>query len=726
MGFRAHIALLLLAAPVAAWADGVGGYIEEDYNHTRTRSTDDLGTRDSTIDQLIQRYRLSLDRSFFPQLRFTGIGSFEQINSWMSGYGASDSWTRTAGAYATLLGGDAFLNGGAAYNYQLAKTSADGNTLVLQEPSFTIGWRPADLPSLSLRVSRQRIYDTFDTQDLATLNALFAAAYRPVRDFSLQYTASYTGADDRVHDTQTDTVTQLFRADWMRASMWSGRASAAAGVGLVDRRTQVVLSGPGGKLITPQQPVAGLFAIERFPATPDLDTLTASPGLIDFPNTTTNTDIDLGYTPRLANDDDARDLGLQFADVLTKVNTLYLFVNQQLPEPIWRSFQFSVWSSIDNLHWTEITSTPQVTFTPILNRFEITIPATAAPYLKLVTHPLDPAVAGTDKRWASIFVTELQPLLVTDVAGSGQWQANTGATANVNFRTLLFTRDLSYDFTGLLSRNAQTGSPTLLTYVISNGLSYSRKLTTALLLSARVARQDMDQSSGHQGVVQYSAGLAANELPTLSHNLVYSGQSTWANNGYSSTQSLSLYNRAAPYRGISLMAGGSYSVGTVPSGQVLRNKSLTVSTSVQPHRTLTLTGAFGHADSLATGGNSPRVSTATNRIDGTLSWAPIQAIYFAGGVTRLIGSRGPITLFNGSASASPFPRGDLQLGISWNETYQQGGAQDGAMTRLWGPTARWTVRPGTILTVSYSVLDNDAPSLRTSDRTFSALLQIAL
>lgn len=725
MRLRAHIALLLVAAP--AWADGVSGFLEGDYTHTKTSTTDETGTQNSTIDQLVQRYRLSLDRTFWPLLRFTGTGSFEQVNSWTAGYGASDAWTRTTGAYATLLAGNAVLNSGVAYNFQVARNSTDATSLVLEEPSLTIGWRPADLPSISLRVSRQHIYDTQrENQDLATLNGLLAASYRPIRQLSLQYTGTYTGADDRVHDTQTNTITQLFRADWMQPSLWNGRATFGAGAGIVDRRNEVVVSGAGGKLVTAQAPAAGLFVIERFPATVELDTLTPESGLIDFPNTTAPTAADLGYTPRLSNDNDARDLGLQFTDILTKVNTFYVFVNQQLPDPIWRSFQWSAWRSDDNLHWTEITASPQVTFTPLLNRFEITIPTTAAPYLKLVTHPLDPAVAGTDKRWASIFVTELQPLLITDVSGAGKWQATTTETGNVNFRTLLFTRDLAYDFTGLFSRNTVTGAPTFLTYILSNGLSYAHKLTNALVFSARVARQDMDQSTGHQGILQYSAGLAANELPTLNHNLVYSGQSIWAANGYSNTQTLSLYNRAIPYRGVSLLAGGSYGVVGTVTGQTVRNAALTASTTLQPHRTLTLSGTFGHSDSVATGGGWPRTATATNRIDATASWAPIPAVYLAGGISRLVSNRAPITLFNGSASASPFPRGDLQLGFSWTETYQQGGALDGATVRLYGPNARWTIRPGTLLTVSYSVLDNDAPAVRTSARTFSAVLQIAL
>ncbi|HUJ25227.1 MAG TPA: hypothetical protein VLW85_04360, partial [Myxococcales bacterium] len=610
----------VLLAAGAAFGDGITGYVEEDFVHADTDLTDNAGnTQKTSSDQFTQRYRLNLDRSFFPLLRLNAGGLFEQVNLWTAD-GTEESFerTRAGNGFANLLLGGNVLSGAASYNYRTTQDLQVPGRIILDEPSLSLNYRPGELPTFNFRLARTHIWDTAHQQeDLATLLAMMNASWQPVRLLNLQYTVSYSQPDDRLHSTETEQVVQTAHADWTR-DLGKG-ASVAAGLNVNDQRFEVTSSGPNSTLITPQAPIAGLSLVEAFPAVATLDTLTPQPALIDG-NTTAASSIDLGTVIRLGGDQNLRDLGVQFADLITKVNTFYLYVDRTLPLDVSRTFHFDAYQSLDNITWQQVALSGTPIFNEVLNRFEITIPATANRYLKIVTLPLDPAVT-LDKRYSSILVTELQTLLITPV-GVTPWQANTRAVANFSGRTPVVLPGLFADVNGIVSHNTATGQPTLNTWLLTEGLSYTRKLSPVVLLNARVSRQDDDQSFGHEGLFIYTASLAVTPLPTLSHSLIYSGQSIWNQQGFGDSNSLSFYNRLAPYRGIGLLAGGSYSVIQNPGGTVLETGSVLLNGTVQPHPTLTLSGTWGYSQSVTTGGGQPRSVQDTNRVDTGITWNP--------------------------------------------------------------------------------------------------------
>src|SRR6478672_9039450 len=98
MRVAAQIAAAVALASASAWADGITGLIEETYSHNRSRISDQSGAEQSTVaDQLVQRYRLAFDRSFFPLMRFNAGGTFEQFNAASDTGGvSSDLSSRTA------------------------------------------------------------------------------------------------------------------------------------------------------------------------------------------------------------------------------------------------------------------------------------------------------------------------------------------------------------------------------------------------------------------------------------------------------------------------------------------------------------------------------------------------------------------------------------------------------------------------------------------------------
>lgn len=717
MRVRVHIAALLAAG--AAYGEGITGYVEEDYSHTDLRTDANGVETRSAQDAILQRYHLNLDHGFYPQLRFSGGGTFEQQNAW--GGQSGSGWTRTLGGFGQLAAGNRVLNSTAAYNYRTERQSGSNDHLVLEEPSITVGWRPSLLPQFSLRVARTHTYDVErQIEDLAVWTALFTARYSAGNDLTLQYSAIYTNPNDRLNDTDTRSISQLTRADYLH-NFWEGRASISAGAAVNDRRTETTTAGAGGTLSTPQTPVSAMALVQKFPATVQLDTLVDNGALSDGNTSQGIAGLDIGTAQSAGTEIDPREIGARFADILTPVNTLYVYVDRQLPAQISASFQWTAWQSDDNLHWAQIAIPAPIVFGTFLNRFEITIRTTAAHFLKVVVSPLAESVT-TDRRFSSILVTELQLYLVTPALRTSGWQAQTRELFNSAARVQI-TKTVAYDFTGLFVHGTQTGGATLNTWLIGNGLSYARRFNPIFFGNARIARQDQDQSSGHQGVFVYSASLAATPLATLSHNLVYSGQLLTDSHGANTiTNSLSFYNRATPYRGTGLLAGAGYNLIKAPSGLLLRSAQLTFGASAQPHRTLSFSGLFAHSDTVSEGGGTPRAAQATNRVDGSMSFNPVPALYVSTTISRLITNGVGRTLANGTGSFSPFAGGALQFALSYTETYQE----PSQLTRIIVPTLRWNVRPGSLLTVSYTVLDATGLGAGTHARTFDVNFQTTL
>jgi len=248
----------------------------------------------------------------------------------------------------------------------------------------------------------------------------------------------------------------------------------------------------------------------------------------------------------------------------------------------------------------------------------------------------------------------------------------------------------AYDLSAILSKSPGTHA-----YYLINGLSYGRRMAEIVSLDARIARQDQQQQQAHQGLFLYSAALTVNEWPTLGHSLVYSGQVS--ESGAATINSLSLYNRATPYRGIGLLAGGSVNYTAQPSGQTTRNDIVTVSATIQPHRAVTVTSGYAYsATRPISGGGS---SSLNNRLEGTVTFAPVPALFVSGGLSHVIVDRQSYTLANGAATVSPFREGALQFSLNVSQTLEPGGQ----VSKVFSAVARWYIHRATTLTAAYTV-----------------------
>jgi hypothetical protein len=719
----AIVAALLLSSR-AAFAEGFTGYVEEDYTRTRSTVSDQAGgsTRNDA-DQFTQRYRLAYDRYLWPLVHLGVGGAFEQVLGTSTvGDASTDLDGRTTNLFGNLALGNQVLGAVGGYNRQeqTAGTTTIPFGFVSEDINALLFWRPDGLPWLTLRLARPTLYDRdHRLQDITTNQALFTATYLPIQQIDLRYALDYQQPTDRVHQTETNTITQSARASY-DDRVFNGRSTVSLAVNVVNQRFEVTESSPGGTTTTVLAPIAGFSLVETFPATPAQDTLVPNAQLIngDF---TASAGMNIGTSVSLSGDVRDRDLGAQLADAATSVNVIRVWVDKQLPPTVAATLGWAAWTSNDNATWTQAPLTGPVVFDPFQPRFDIPFRLSQARYLKVVTKPLG-ASATLDPQFRDVFVTEIQLLLVSAAPAPNGPQTTTGATINASARTQLFdTPLLAHDISLFATRGERPGSSAQNTYLLTNGLTFTRRLSEIFVANARVARQDGDQSRGHESEWLYTASMAATPLATLTGSVVYSGKYDTNALGSTSTNSISLFTQATPYRGIGLLLDAGYGVVGLPTGQSSELTSATFSATLQPHQALTLTTTVGHSASVTTGGGLPRSSTVTNRIEGTLTFSPVRALYISAGASRTFTQPRPVTLANANASFAPFPGGDLQLGVGLAETLEG----DGSVTQIVSPTVRWKIGRA-VASATYTIFSNDSDVAGTHAHTFNANVRIPL
>lgn len=705
---------------------GVTAQAQPGYGASTTTVRDETGaetTFDST--QWTQRYRLAVDQQLYPLVNLSAGGNLTWINAESKSSLApraeidSKSWN----AYARLAAGGPLLNGSLDYGrrWEDVDTRSEGLALALpgavrETYGATVNWRPADLPMLKLRLARSSAHDeTRRALDQTGDEAQLTAVYGPTPEVDLRYGFRYGKSTDHLTDVVREDILNTAGASWSGRYL-AGRGNAYVGYS-VAARTSETRAPAGGTVSTLRIPIAGLSVVEAFPATPTSVTLSANGALVNG-DTTTSAGVNLGTSAPTSQA--FRDLGAQFQDVVTPVNEIHVYVHQAIPPALSGLFTWAAYESDDNVDWTPVALIGPVTFNPVLIRFEARIERTQARYLKLVTRPL-PATATTDPQFREIFVTELQfldvmPAELARGRGSDVIGNLTGTT-----RILLVPElGISYDFSGFVS-HADGRSPT---WSVTNGLSGSRRLDPVFAVAARVDRSDSDVGRRWESQNRWSASLSADPLPALGAVATYSGRLGESDLGTSISNSGTLSARADVYEGIAVTGTTSLSWQRSERGAHSRSLLTSASTSLVPNRHLSLTGTASYTHGTQTGGGSPERTDERGLLEAGAAFSPFPALALAGTVQRQFGgSLRAATLASFSGAFSPFPGGDLQLRYSYQESYD--GATD-QRTRGHGPSARWNIRPGWNLDVTYSLLDATAPVVSQHSRSFNANLLITL
>lgn len=705
-------------------------------NISETSNTDATGrTTRSSSTIFPQLYRLSYDNAFFPFLALSVGGTYQ----WNPGSTTSEGFTsevspNTWNVNARLTIGPPVLNVIPFYSrrQEFATLRAGGvttesPTLVRESFGAYAGWNPVQLPALTLRLSRSLDYDTERAiQDRATNELAFTATYLEVRTLTLRYGLLYGDVEDRRRQVNTQDLLQSLQATWGDA-FFDRRLTTYLSYSVGWRHSEVVATGSAGTVSTPRIPVRGLSLVELFPATPTRDTLGVNDLLVNG-DLGASAGLDIGYAPSLGGDSNFRDVGAEFADSVNAVNLIHVWVDRPLPAAVWSTYSWTAYQSNDNLDWTPVPITAPVAFGTFDNRFEIAIASTRARYYKVVVRPLAPGVT-VDPLYANVFVTEIQLFEVVPVTQAPARSDEVAGVLSGSARVLILRSPfLTYDFTGSLSHQNVFN---LRSWSITNGLSFSERLSRVFFTSARVERTDSGQEGRpHAGTTRWSASLSAEPIPAAGASLVYSGQyqegtvEQFAALGSVLTNSVTLSARADPYQGVSLSASVGYNYASAEEGRRSSGGNLGVNLTLTPHQTIVFTASYAATRNDVSGGGLPDRTDQNSALQATVSFTPVSAFFLSAGAYRSIGFGAikPSTLANFSVGLSPFPRGQLLLRFGFNETLDTASE---ARTRLYGPGLRWNIRSGAYLDAAYTWTESVQPALRTFTGAFLAKLTIS-
>jgi hypothetical protein len=697
----------------------VSATAEPSFTHRETDVTDQAGTTThETRDVLSQRYRLSLSRALTDALTADVGGTLLDERGWTR---AGDIWSDQHGRSTSIFGrltlGTPVLNASVAADRTKQETlSSSAPSVVTERYTAQASWRPLGLPELELRAGRVIAYDVArrahdSTTDSAHLGTRYAASR-----YDLRYLLGWSRTADRLHRAETTSIEQTVlgtRTDHLLA----GRLTTYVSGTLQSRNTSVESSGAGGTVSRQQLPSAGYSTIVRPPATSvDVDlSPNPNPLLVDG-NTAASASVNVGSGPGAGGDLDPREVGAGFANAVTAVNTIHVWLDRAMPPEVSGALAGSaeVYLSDDNRRWTRIDPVDAEP-SPFASRIEIVIPQRAARYLKVSLRPLATGVT-TDPAFRELFVTEVQFLLVLPVASVPRQQSAVVASATALARTVIVRSPaVAHD----LSANvAHQSAPSLTTYNIVNGLSASHGLGPRLAANARVARLDVDAGRGHEGAWQWSAGLVGTPLPTAQWSLTYSGSE---NPRTGTVHALNGLGRADWYDGISTQAAAAASV-SMQGLRTTRSVETSGSTSLRPNRFVTVSAGGLYSYAIRTEPDVDDIWSQFARVDGSISLTPAPSLSAAATVSRVLIAERPTTLATLRAGFSPL-RGDLQLSIGYSKTLDTGAE---ATTEILTPSLRWNVRRGVSLRGSYTFLEEESRVQVRTSRAVTATLLVTI
>ena len=553
-----------------------------------------------------QRYNLFMNLAPLPTLNVSGGVVFDKdVSDMSSGTGGLRSTETTLSPTINLRLEDPFRIYSAEAGYsRLEQTTGTQNspasTMVNETYHAAFGWKPIEFPVFGIQLTRTNTYDKYRTyQDSTTDTAQLVSRYSPHPGVDTGYTVGYTDSRDHLNGLEVQSLLQNGRVGYSD-TYWDKRGSFNSGYSVAATHTETARQGTG---VVGYQlyPIAGLSSVSDALV---LDTLSPNAALIDG-NLAASANVNLGSSLSLSGDTRAREMALDFY-ATTEVNNVLIWVDRQLTPEIANSFSWDIYISTDNLNWTFLQTVFPATFGPFSNRFTMDFQNVKTRYLKVVTHPLQPAVQGAlGQAYQNIFVTEMQAILNRPASEVRGGSSRIAQTYNVGASTqLLDNPNLSHDIAFTMVEGSGTGAPSSRQYSFSNGLSARQRFTPMLAGNAQVGWGESGNQSGSRSETYvYSAVLTATPLKTLRSSLVYGGQAGKSNGQSISSNAVSLNMTADLYKGISLNASGGASETQSGAGQKSRSITYQTSAGLAPNSRLTVNMNYGAVRTESSGGD---------------------------------------------------------------------------------------------------------------------------
>lgn len=717
----------LAFCPNAARAEGLSGSMELNYSTGNSVSDTPQGaTAKFSSKSFQQRYRLSYDRSFYPNLHWNAGATVEKEDASSSGGELEARSTNTRVAPATDLTLSArYINAGIGFRRnEERQSSGDVSATNVRDSYFAnLGLRPDDLPNLDVSFQRNNSYDKDRISENRLNDAItLSSRYSPIKGLDLGYQGSFTSASDLLTDFRVDTETHSGRATYAGKAL-KNRITFGSSYSITQNKTAVASAGKG-EVVTQEFAATGLAGIDEPPAMAADDALAAAPDLINNITATGAASLNLNIGFQNGLDLRTRNFGLDFGIGSNKeINTLFVYVSDAVDiAAVANFFTWEVYTSADAAdpfalrHWTQ-QSVTAVSFNPFDRRFEIKLPRVTARFFKAVTRPL-PATApqAGNIALANIFVTELQALISKPVSEVPKKSSQTSQTYDLSVRTRLLNYPLlAHDFYYWTTETNQGGAAR---HLLANGISATHTFNRIFSGSARIAREDSTEPTGDRVAYAYSASVRAAPLPTLSHNLSVSRREEDAAGQKSDSASLFLNNMLELYRGVNLTLSEGVSNSTSATGQKSNSLILNYGANIIPHPTLTATLYYSDTKTKQTGGDQGDSESATKRMDLSLAYRPFPLLYFSYSYSVAQASgKEKSTLQSYGTTWSPFPSGAVQFNISYAESLQSDNvSKNSSLT----PSLRWNINARTYLTLSYLATKSDSQSQTSKTESFNA------
>jgi len=701
----------------AASADSLTGLVDLVYSNSDVKTGNGSGATTQTRANIFaQQYRLTLNKSFFPNLNLIGGGIFEKAITDLNSAGRETTSTDTnSKPFFDLRLTTPLYKAGVGYSRaeEEHKTSGFPSTTDVNERSYAIlGWMPEGFPDWNVRLEKS---DTFDkervTEDTSTKLAYMTVHYA-YKGLDLRYQPSYRDQVDRIRGVEQINRTNNGRATYSN-SFFQGRTFLSGSYEVTRSETEIIASG-AGEVSFPLIPLSGLSVLDDTPAEGSLN---PNPALIDG-NLTQSAALNLGLPP-LGGDTRPRNMGLDFL-IPQEMNTLYVWVDRELPLEVATGFTWDVYTSADNRVWKLATAVAPATFGPFVNRFEIRIPDVTSRYIKVLTRPLT-AIDPRASEFPEIFVTEIQAFLTRPADEVRGKTTRTTRIGTVDFRTRLLEHpSLYYDF----SYFTETVDPSSRTQSnMTNGLSASHVFSRIFSASGRVAREDNHSNDRKESAFTYTASLQAVPLRTLRHVLLFTGRNEQLVDGPRDEYSLALQNTAQLYKGMEVTLNGGVTREKNGTGATEDIENLLFGATFAPNRTLTVTLNFNGTWTDRTGGGQLDESIVDRRGDASISYRPFDTLYLLASVSRIERPGIQDRVQSYGLNWSPFPSGALQFNFAFTQDLS---ARDNAKVQTIHPSLRWNATSRIALDLSYEDTKAEATAGTTDNKTFYTRLRIIL
>ncbi len=689
--------------PGAAHADGLSGYLQLDFSRSRSSEQDRFGeTIRAETDSALQRYNLNFDRNLYPYLRFKAGGIFEKLDvESMFREEEFQTVTKRTNGYADLSISNPLFRAGAGYAERREKVDQQGSSpliLFRETTSASAGLaRQEGRPTLDALLLRTETYDRERTSQNTVQDAFsLTSQYRPVKELDLRLSGGLNDVKDLLNDFETagrNASGRFSYTDRFLQDRMSLNTTYTTSYQTLERMT-----GKAGDVQFQVFPLAGLASVDDIPSDGALNPL---PALVDG-DLLTGSGVNIGRLPSTLGDTQQRNLGLDFATAAT-VNTLMVWTDREIPVSVAAAYSWAIYVSSDNQTWS---AGPPVTaqYGPFDSRFLLTFADVTARYVKAVTRPLSAAVPippGADVD--TVFVSELQAFTRrTATSEDSRITRGTSQVFDLNTRTLLLQEPSLVHDLFLWNRRTSPGGPSQ--YVLSNGLSLTKQLSSIMTGGARIGREDANEKNGHRGTNLYGATLGIVPFSGLSHTLLFSGKRERVGDLANDSASLFLNNTAEFYRGISATLSGGVNRATSETGEESRGTIVNFGTTLVPLHTLTINLGYSDAVTRRWGTVTPGTSgTTTSQVSA--AYTPVQNLYLFASIGDVSERNKPSnTVQNYAVSWSPFSGGSLQVTLPYTQTLR---SADNARETSVAPSIRWMVNRSTTLTVSYQVLTNE-------------------